>query len=146
MTTVDPWRRWTARELLEYKRLYSNVPSVVSVRPDDTVRKAASLLVVYGLSRLPVLDANRCVGSVSAAAMLRGRGGLNETLHRRVTEILEKPLETVPESADYDAIADRLSADSDAVLVEGPDGIAGVLTASDAISPLLTGGGDEYVI
>lgn len=137
---------WKARDLLGRKHLFSALPRLISVGPDDTLRHAAHLLHVYNLNQLAVLAQGRLVGSLDVASLLRLGARLPEALDGPVREVMEKPLETVDENADYSVIVDQFARDSSALVVTRGSAIVGILSPVDAVSPWLTGSGSEYEI
>lgn len=136
----------TAGDLLAQKHLFASLPTLIAVSPDDTVRQAAHLLLVYNLTQLPVIEDGRAVGSIEQRTLLRLRERLPGTLSRPVREIMEKPLETVTEKADYGAIVDQLARDCGALVVTRDSRVVGILTAADAIGPWLGSESETYSI
>lgn len=136
----------TAGELLARKHLYSALPELIAVAPGETVRQAANPLLVYNLSQLPVLERGRMVGSIHQRTLLRLGDRLPGTLAGQVRAIMEKPLETATEKADYSSILDQLTRDSSAVVVTRDGNAVGILTAADAIEPWLNNLADGYSI
>jgi predicted transcriptional regulator len=135
-------RTWKARDLLGQKHLFSALPGLVSTAPDDSIRHAANLLQVYNLNQLPVLKEGRQVGSVSTTALLQLARELPDALDAPVQKVMEKPLETVDENADYSLIVDKFTRDSSALVVTRGTRILGVLTPVDAVAPWLAGAGE----
>ncbi len=148
MTTRRPRKQvaWKARDLLGQKHLFSALPRLVTVAPEDTLRHAAHLLQVYNLNQLAVLAEGRLVGSLAVSTLLRLGARLPEALEAPVREVMEKPLETVDENADYSVIVDQFARDSSALVVTRGTAIVGILSPVDAVSPWLTESGIEYEI
>jgi len=100
---------------------------VISVSTDDDVRYAASVLRRENISRLPVLDDGRNIGTVSGRSLLNADWG--DTVERH----MDAALPEVPEDATVSAIKDLLT-NADGVLVRRQDdGIVGIITPSDLI-------------
>jgi len=49
--------------------------NVISVSPEDSVEKAATLMTSHRINRLPVLDGSRLVGIVTRGDIIAGLGG-----------------------------------------------------------------------
>lgn len=137
---------WTARDLLGRKHHFSALPRLVAVGPDDTLRHAANLLQVYNLTQLPVLEGGRPVGALSVTTLLKHGGALPRLLEQPVRNLMEKPLDTVKETAEYPDLLERFKGEPSAILVTGVSDILGVLTPVDVIAPWLTGAQNEYEI
>lgn len=99
---------------------------VVSVRSDDTVDHATSIMKTRDYSQLPVIDDNRCVGSVTLKTLLDLEPG------EEIGDHVESAFPEVQESAGKDAVAELLQT-ADAVLVRRNNSIRGIITATDLI-------------
>lgn len=88
---------------------------VVTVRDDDTVRRAAEVLLEHRIASAPVLDAeDRLVGIVSEADLLRGRTGRDPRAHLRpVGPDPEPPATTVAAVMTTRPLSVRSGADVD---------------------------------
>ncbi|MCW2527990.1 MAG: hypothetical protein JWM76_2850, partial [Pseudonocardiales bacterium] len=61
--------------------------SVITVRPETTVRRAAELLTRHGITSLPVLDGDdRVIGIVSESDLIRDRMPHDSRSHLRPVE------------------------------------------------------------
>lgn len=110
---------------------------VITARPSDDVRKAASLLVEHGIDHLPIVDdRGRLVGIVTswdvAKAVAQGRIGLGEIMTREVI--------TAREGEAVDVVAHRLTQHgiSGAPVVDAQNHVIGVITTDD-LARLLRG-------
>lgn len=99
---------------------------VVSVRSDDTVNHATSLMKTRNYSQLPVIDDNRCVGSVTLKTLL------DLESDEEIGDHVEPAFPEVQESAGKDAVAELLQT-TDAVLVRRNNSIRGIITATDLL-------------
>jgi cystathionine beta-synthase len=115
------------------------IPPLVHVHPDESVRTAIAILDEYGVSQVPVVKAEpplalaEVVGSVTDRLLLERTLGHPEAFDEPVGAVMDPPLVTVGlgESAEY--VAERLQA-SPAVLVLDGGHPVGILTRSDLLS------------
>ncbi len=73
-----------------FERRPEGVPPIVSVGPAASLRQALNLLSTWGVSQLPVLDGDDCVGSVGDALMARVLED-SALLDRPVSEVMAGP-------------------------------------------------------
>lgn len=128
--------RVTARYLLETKG--ADTPAgLVAVDTDTPVRKALELLEAHGVSQLPVMGSDGCVGSVTEgglmAAVLREPGRLDDP----VEALADEPFPEVEEDAELEDLNRTLRRDVPAVLVTGQAGYRGILTRYDLLHHLM---------
>lgn len=72
------------------------VENVVTVKPNDTIKKAAELMNLHGISSLVVVDSGKPVGMITERDMLdRVLNNSMVTKEAAVTEIMSKPVVTV---------------------------------------------------
>src|SRR5258708_783218 len=64
---------------------------VISLGPDNSMRKAAELMLRFDVSGFPVLDRGRLVGVLTEGDFLRRAETGTEKRHRRWLEFLEAP-------------------------------------------------------
>lgn len=118
---------------------------VITVRADDTVRKAASLMVEHGLKRLPVVDAaGILVGWVSRLDILRrvayhasGENGSPKQPAKgaSVAELMDTAVPTVgPEATQEEVLAAmEMSRGQRVVVVDDQRRVLGILTDGDLL-------------
>jgi CBS domain-containing protein len=71
------------------------VENVVSVKPNDTIKKAAQLMNLHGISSLVVVDSGKPVGMITERDMLdRVLNNSKVTKEAAVTNIMSKPVVT----------------------------------------------------
>jgi len=120
-------------DLLRQKTAGSDLPALLTVKPDDTVRVALGLIRTHNVSQVPVLDgAGKVVGTVQEstlmAAMLDGRARLEGP----VSSLMEASLQVLSADEPVQA-ARRILTSAHALLVEEKGRIAGVLSRIDLI-------------
>jgi cystathionine beta-synthase len=122
--------RVTAGQLLG--RHPEEVPPLVSVGPSGNVRQALNLLSTWGLSQLPVVDGDDCVGSVMEGLMARvledGR-----LLDRPVAEVMGAPFPVVDADVPLDRLVSLLSKETPAALVRDGGRLVGIVNRYDVL-------------
>jgi cystathionine beta-synthase len=122
--------RVTAGELL--RRHPEELPPLVSLAPSGNVRQALNLLSTWGLSQLPVVDGDDCVGSVTeglmASVLEDGR-----LLDRPVSEVMGAPFPVVDADVPLDRLVSLLSRETPAALVRDGGRLAGIVNRYDVL-------------
>ena len=135
-------RIWEALEKLEGERLTAekimNFP-VKTVRPEEKVKEAVSVMMRYGYSQVPVVDKG-LIGNLDEETVVRAMGELGEqVLELEVREIMGPPLPTVPPNASIDLVEAMLS-ETPAILVMDREGkLVGIITRADLLRFLRKG-------
>jgi cystathionine beta-synthase len=114
-------------------------PAVVGVAPGSTVRQALRLMSLHDVSQLPVMDRERCVGSISDWALSAKSLADPKVLDATVSDVMEAPFPTVDSNRSADSVVKLLSKTSPAVLVTDPGGttVRGIVTRSDLLHFLM---------
>jgi len=126
---LDAERR-TAGQLLE--RHPEGVPPIVSVGPTANLRQALNLLSTWGLSQLPVIDGDDCVGSVGEGLMARVLED-SALLDRPVSEVMAGPFPVVDPDVPLDRLATMLSKETPAALVRDGGRLVGIVNRYDVL-------------
>lgn len=127
----------TAEAVLDRKG--SRLPALVHVHPDETVRAAIAVLDEYGVSQVPVVQAEpplalaEVVGSVTDRLLLERTLASPGALDEPIGAVMEPPLATVGLGETAELVAARLQT-SPAVLVLDGGHPVGILTRSDLLS------------
>lgn len=111
---------------------------LVSVAPSDTVGVALGRMDELGLTQLPVLDENRCVGSLRENRVLAKVVRDRALLESRVSEVMESSFPILDVDASANEVLKRLQT-SPAVLVEEYGRITGIITRHDVLDLKLKG-------
>jgi cystathionine beta-synthase len=122
--------RKTAGELLE--RHPEEVPPLVSIGPAATLRQALNLLSTWGLSQLPVVDGDDCVGSVTEGLMARVLED-GKLLDRPVAELMSGPFPVVDADVPLDRLVALLSKETPAALIRGGGRLVGIVNRYDVL-------------
>jgi cystathionine beta-synthase len=110
---------------------------LVSTAPGALVRQALGLMKLHDVSQLPVMDGDRCVGSVTEYHLTTR--GLESTrfLDATVGEVMDEPFPTVPATEHVDAVTKLLSKTTPALLVQDAGRVAGIVTRTDMLQFLM---------
>jgi len=104
---------------------------VISVRPEDSAKKAVHLIRSFGISQLPVMMVGRVVGSVTEGTIIKH---LDKNLaFIKVSEIMDEPFPVVSEDDSAEMAQDMLEFRA-AVLVGRKGRIVGIITKFDLLS------------
>jgi cystathionine beta-synthase len=122
--------RVTAGQLLG--RHPEEVPPLVSVGPAGSVRQVLNLLSTWGLSQVPVLDGDDCVGSVTDALMARVLED-SKLLDKPVSEVMGAPFPVVDADVPLDRIVTLLSKVTPAALVRDDGRLVGIVNRYDVL-------------
>jgi cystathionine beta-synthase len=122
--------RVTAGQLLG--RHPEELPPLVGVGPASNVRQALNLLSTWGLSQLPVVDGNDCVGSVSEGLMARVLEDAR-LLDRPVSEVMTAPFPVVDADVPIDRLVSLLSKETPAALVRDGGRLVGIVNRYDVL-------------
>ncbi len=126
---LDAERR-TAGALLE--RHPEGVPPIVSVGPAGSLRQALNLLSTWGVSQVPVLDGDDCVGSVSEGLMARVLEDA-ALLDQPVSEMMAGPFPVVDADVPLDRLVTMLSKETPAALVREGGRLVGIVNRYDVL-------------
>lgn len=102
------------------------VKKVISVFPNDNIKKAVKLMKHHGISQLPVLKNDISVGSINETTIIQN---WNKP-HARVKDIMEKSLPLVDADETIDTIKSLLQTFS-SVLISEKGKVVGIITKSD---------------
>ncbi|RLG21147.1 transcriptional regulator [Methanosarcinales archaeon] len=105
---------------------------VIGVSPDEPVMKAVSIMESHGFSQIPVLREGVCVGSISVGLITEyiTKYGAENVRNKRVDELMDEPLPTVPIITDISTVSKMLDTHL-AVLVVEMGRVIGVITKHD---------------
>jgi cystathionine beta-synthase len=125
-----------AGDVLGRKR--RDLPALVHVHPDESVRTAIEILREYDVSQLPVVQAEppvvlgEMVGAVRDVALMDAAFRDPSVLDRPVAEVMEAKLPTVGAGQPVDDVVTCLDAASAVVVIDSGHPV-GVLTRSDVL-------------
>lgn len=141
----DEWMR--ENQFMEYSNAESflemkpgELPSLVVVNPEQSVKETISLMAKYGIDQIPVIKIGVPIGTAKEAPLLKALIANPEIASRRVSEYMDEALPVIDSAADIDHVLACLTENS-AVLVSKEKQIIGILTRIDLIDFLSDRGG-----
>jgi cystathionine beta-synthase len=129
--------RTTLADLLANKPGDDTAPMLVATAPGALVRQALGLMRLHDVSQLPVMDGEKCVGSVTEYGLTTR--GLESTkfLDATVGEVMDEPFPAVDAAQHVDAMTKVLSKATPAILVTSGGRVVGIVTRSDMLHHLM---------
>lgn len=121
---------WSARDVM--------TKEIVSIRPKDSLQKAASLMNKGGFSVLPVMEYGRVVGSITERKLVEemSRGeDIKDLAKQHVAVIVQPAPPQVSPDTDIDALS-RLLDDHSILMVSERGRTLGVVTKADILQTL----------
>jgi cystathionine beta-synthase len=115
-----------------------DVPHLVSTTPGALVRQALGLMKLHDVSQLPVMEGERCVGSVTEYGLTTRGLESSRFLDATVGEVMDEPFPTVDASQAVDAVTKLLSKATPALLVADGGRVTGIVTRGDVLQFLMT--------
>ncbi len=122
--------RVTAGQLL--RRHPEGLPPLVSVAPAANLRQALNLLTTWGISQVPVLDGDDCVGAVTEGLMSRVLED-PKLLDKPVSEVMGSPFPVVDADIPIDRLVTMLSKETPAALVRDGGHLVGIVNRYDVL-------------
>lgn len=116
---------------------------VISVRPQDTVKKAVQAMKKNAVSQLPVFEGDKPVGTVSEMFILThiGKSGKPTDLGKMlVKEVMDDAMPVIRENSGLEVVSALLDS-GQAVLVGRGGKIRGIITKSDLLGAIVSRGG-----
>ncbi len=110
---------------------------VISVSPNDSIKRAIEEMMKYGISQMPVMEGNRVVGSITESSIVKAViefGANAEKL--TVKDVMEKPFPIVSPNECLNTIS-KLLLDNQALLVVENNRVIGIITKHDVMKFLI---------
>jgi len=109
------------------------IPPLVSVAPTASVRQALNLMSTYGISQVPVIAGDDCVGSVTEGPVIARALGDARLLERSVGEVMQPPFPVVDAALPFERLNTLLSHETQAALVRKDGRLIGLVTRYDVL-------------
>jgi cystathionine beta-synthase len=109
------------------------VPPLVSVAPSASLRQALNLMSTYGISQVPVVAGNDCVGSVTEGPVIARALADAKLLERAVSEVMQPPFPVVDATLPIERLNTLLSHETQAALVRREGRLVGIVTRYDVL-------------
>jgi cystathionine beta-synthase len=117
-----------------------DVPALIAVDPDTSVRRALEEIEDNNVSQLPVLVGGECVGTVSEAVLMARLLEKPDLIDAPVKELMEKALPMLDAGTDFESVTRKLIGGEAAVVVRQNGEPVGIITRFDVVH-FLTGFG-----
>ncbi|MGE5090741.1 MAG: pyridoxal-phosphate dependent enzyme [Bacillota bacterium] len=125
----------TVEDLLRYRQ--SGAPPLVSVAPAAAVRQALNLMSTWGVSQIPVVENDDCVGGLIEGTLMTRALAQPALLDRPVREVMEAPFPIVDAQFPTDRLAPMLTRESPAALVQKDGSFIGIVSRYDVLQQLI---------
>jgi cystathionine beta-synthase len=110
-----------------------HIPPLVSVAPSASVRQALNLMSTYGISQVPVIAGDDCVGSVTEGPVIARALDDAKLLERAIEEVMQAPFPVVDAALPFERLNTLLSRETQAALVRKDGRLAGIVTRYDVL-------------
>ncbi len=125
----------TVEQLLQYRQ--GNAPPLVSVAPSAAVRQALNLMSTWGVSQIPVVEDEQCVGGLIEATLMTRALAQPTLLDRPVREVMEQPFPVVDAHYPSDRLAQMLTRESPAAVVQKDGKLIGIASRYDVLQQMI---------
>ena len=110
--------------------------SLLSVQPTTSVQMALSTITTHGVSQLPVLRGDECVGSVTESDLMARVLADASVLDRSVESLMGAPFPVVDAFTSGEEVQRLLTHSAPAVLVRSGAQVSGIITRYDVVRAL----------
>ncbi|HET9152192.1 MAG TPA: pyridoxal-phosphate dependent enzyme [Gemmatimonadales bacterium] len=115
----------------------ASAPALVQVAPSAAVRQALNLMSSYGVSQIPVIDDETCVGGLIENTLMTRALAQPALLDRPVKEVMDAPFPDVDVSFPVDRLAPALTRESPAALVKDGGRLVGIVSRYDLLQRMI---------
>jgi cystathionine beta-synthase len=112
-------------------------PALVQVAPSAAVRQALNLMSSYGVSQIPVMEGDTCVGGLIENSLMTRALSQPALLDRPVKEVMDSPFPEVDPDFPVDRLAAALTRESPAVLVARNGKPVGIVSRYDLLQRMI---------
>jgi cystathionine beta-synthase len=109
------------------------VPALLSVRAEEPLRRALTLIEQYDITQIPVMRGAEVVGTLFDSEILKAALQDPTSLERTAETMMSDPLPVVASDAPADQVARLLTSKSPAVLLRSNGALVGILTRFDML-------------
>ena len=106
---------------------------IISVKPEDSVNYTVMLMKKNDISQIPVIDKERCVGSISDKTILRNLDRVSGSTE--VREIMDEPFPMISSNDNIDILKTLLEYHQAVLILEGGK-VVGIVTKHDLLKLL----------
>ena len=137
---ADDWmqeNRFFDFEKISLKRVLQvkadQLPPIISVAPEDSVRVALDKIKEFHVSQLPVLDNGSCVGSIEEGPVMGEVIRDNTLLESPVKNVMLGSFPVIGTENSIEEVKASFAKGNGAVLIKEGDKISGIITKSDLL-------------
>jgi cystathionine beta-synthase len=120
----------------EVLRAKGELPKLITVSPNDTVRRGVELMREFQISQIPVVQNGDMVGSINEVAVMQLIFDHADIVHAEVKDVMGRPFPLLDEKDEVARAYKELSLGHAAVVVAHERKAIGVLTKMDIINYL----------
>jgi len=131
---MDESTSLTAIDILKMKD--AGIRPLISVKADDSLGKAISVMSDEDISQLPVLEGDKVIGSLYETQILNHLVDDSSAKERKVTEVMGKAFPVVSSDIRLAQISKMMDKNNPAVLVKLENNSMQILTRSDLINAI----------
>ena len=125
----------TVGDIISARR--DGAPALVQVAPSAAVRQALNLMTSYGVSQIPVIEDDHCVGGLLENSLMTRALSQPTLLDRPVKEVMDAPFPEVEPDFPVDRLASALTRESPAVLVTRDNKPVGIVSRYDLLQRMI---------
>ncbi len=122
-----------ARDVLARKRVGAGL---LATTPDRSVKQVLATMNEHGITQMPVIVENECVGSVRESALMARAIEDRTVLDKAILAVMDVPYPVVFETEPMAHVARLFTRENEAVLVRRAGHIDGIITRFDVIQHL----------
>ena len=115
----------------------SDAPPLVSVAPAAAVRQALNLMSTWGVSQIPVVEDGKAVGGLVESTLMTRALAQPALLDRPVRELMEAAFPVVEAHYPVDRVAQMLTRESPAALVQKDGRLMGIVSRYDILQRMI---------
>ncbi len=124
-------RAVTIKEILLNKK---NLPTLISVSPQDKLIRAVSLIQEFNISQLPVISGQEIVGSLNEASLMQLLHDGIEFERQDIATVMGKPLPSLEETTDVSEAYRVLLSGATGIVVKREGIPIGLITRADLVT------------
>ena len=132
-----PGHTYYVSDLLELKKKGRELPTMVVVRPDDSIQHAIKLMEEYQIDQLPVItEAGQSVGSINDIVAMQVVYERKDPEKVTINSVMARPFPQVDVDSDIDAVYRAFKLGTAMVVITKDNKAHGVLTKFDIMTHL----------
>jgi cystathionine beta-synthase len=113
--------------------LKEELPNLVAVGPRDTVKTAVDLMQQYSISQIPVVEDNRCLGSITESTLMKLLHDSAAFSRQEISAVMGEPLPVLDISTPVAEAYRVLLAGQTGIVVKERHRLRGFITRTDLI-------------